>query len=97
MVPRKALATWGFLCIIFIMYYAYILKSEIDGTKYIGHTSDLKKRIKEHNHGHSKYTSSKAPYVLVWYCAFKTKNKAVVFEKYLKSSSGFAFANKRLI
>lgn len=79
------------------MYYTYILKSSIDGTKYIGHTVDLKKRLKEHNQGQSKYTSTKAPFVLIWYCAFKTKEKAVSFEKYLKSSSGFAFSNKRLI
>ncbi|HBB49700.1 TPA: excinuclease ABC subunit C [Candidatus Nomurabacteria bacterium] len=79
------------------MYYTYILKSSIDGTKYIGHTSDLKNRVKEHNRRQSKYTSTKAPFVLVWYCAFKTKEKAISFERYLKSSSGFAFANKRLI
>jgi predicted GIY-YIG superfamily endonuclease len=79
------------------MYYTYILKSSIDGTNYIGYTSDLKNRLREHNSGQSKYTSTKAPYVLTWYCAFKTKEKAMSFEKYLKSSSGFAFSNKRLI
>ena len=79
------------------MYYTYILKSAVDGTKYIGHTAELKKRLGEHNKGQSKYTSTKNPFVLVWYCAFKTKEKAVSFEIYLKSSSGFAFANKRLI
>ncbi|MFH1200923.1 MAG: GIY-YIG nuclease family protein [bacterium] len=79
------------------MYYTYILKSSIDGTKYIGHTSNLKNRLKEHNQGQSKYTSTKVPFVLIWYCAFKTKEKALNFEKYLKSSSGFAFTNKRLI
>ena len=79
------------------MYYTYILKSSIDGTKYIGYTSNLKNRFKEHNQGQSKYTSTKAPYVLIWYCAFLNKDKAISFEKYLKSSSGFAFSNKRLI
>lgn len=79
------------------MYYTYILKSAVDGTKYIGHTTDLKNRLKEHNQGQSKYTSTKIPFVLVWYCAFKTKEKAINFEKYLKSSSGFAFTNKRLV
>ncbi len=79
------------------MYYTYILKSEKDGTNYIGYTSDLKKRIQDHNQHQSKYTSTKAPYILIWYCAFKTKEKAVSFEKYLKSSSGHAFARKRLV
>jgi putative endonuclease len=33
---------------------------------------------------------------LTWYCAFPDKYKALAFEKYLKSHSGRAFANKRL-
>ncbi|MEK7659534.1 MAG: GIY-YIG nuclease family protein [Patescibacteria group bacterium] len=44
-----------------------------------------------------RYTRSKAPFELVWYCAFKDKKKALGFEKYLKQGSGFAFARKRLI
>ncbi|MDX2095626.1 MAG: GIY-YIG nuclease family protein, partial [Alphaproteobacteria bacterium] len=38
-----------------------------------------------------------APWELVWYCAFPDKYKALEFEKYLKSHSGRAFANKRLL
>jgi putative endonuclease len=79
------------------MYYTYILKSSIDNAKYIEHTSDLNNRLTEHNSGKSKYTSSKRPYKLIWYCGFLSKDKAVAFEKYLKSSSGFAFANKRFL
>jgi len=36
-------------------------------------------------------------YHLIWYCAFLEKKKVLAFEKYLKSSSGFAFRNKHLI
>lgn len=79
------------------MFYTYILKSSVDNTKYVGHTSDLKNRLKQHNQKQSKYTSTKTPYILIWYCAFKTKEKAIDFEKYLKSSSGYAFSNKRFI
>lgn len=79
------------------MYYTYILKSKIDNSKYFGYTSDLKKRVREHNNLKSKYSSSKAPFILIWYCAFNEKQKAIDFEKYLKSSSGHAFVNKRLI
>ncbi|MBP6931719.1 MAG: GIY-YIG nuclease family protein [Candidatus Pacebacteria bacterium] len=78
------------------MYYTYIIQSEKDNTYYYGHTDDLKKRLLEHNSGYSEYTSSKIPYHLVWYGAFLKKEKAISFEKYLKSSSGHAFANKRL-
>lgn len=79
------------------MYYAYILKSKKDSSYYYGHTDDLKKRVLEHNSGYSKYTSSKRPYMLVWYGAFLSKEKAIYFEKYLKSSSGHAFSKKRFI
>ena len=79
------------------MYKVYILKSLIDGSKYIGVTTDLVNRIKEHNNGETKSNKSKIPYKLIWCCGFSDKSRAYEFERYLKSSSGFAFANKRLI
>jgi len=78
------------------MYYVYILKSKKDFSRYIGVTSDLKHRLQEHNNGSARYSSAKRPYVLVWYGAFPEKTRAYEFEKYLKSSSGYAFAKKRL-
>lgn len=79
------------------MYYAYILESKKDGTFYIGSTKNLIQRFKEHNQHDSTYSSTKAPFKIAWYSAFKTKKLALDFEKYLKSSSGFAFRNKHLI
>ena len=79
------------------MYYVYILKSVKDGSYYTGFTSDLESRIKKHNSGLCDYTSSKIPFELVWHCCFRDKDKALHFEKYLKSGSGFAFARKRLV
>ncbi len=79
------------------MYKIYILQSLTDGTFYTGITKDLVRRLKDHNSGTSKYTNSKRPYKIVWYCVFKDKTKAFKFEKYLKQGSGFAFARKHLI
>jgi predicted GIY-YIG superfamily endonuclease len=79
------------------MFYTYIIQSQKDKTFYIGSTSDLKRRIDEHNKGKATYSSIKAPFKLIWYGAFENKTKSQEFEKYLKSSSGFAFRNKRLI
>jgi len=79
------------------MYYVYLLKSEKTRLYYTGVTENLKRRISEHNSGNSDFTSWSGPYKLVWYGAFESKKKAYDFEKYLKSSSGFAFRNKRLI
>jgi len=80
------------------MYYVYIIRSiDIQSKTYIGFTQSLKKRLKTHNDGGSAYTSRFRPWELVWYCAFPDKYQALAFESYLKSHSGKAFRNKRLI
>ncbi len=79
------------------MYYTYILQSQKDDSRYIGVTTDLKKRLVEHNVGGSIYSKTRRPYKIIWYAAFANKVRAYAFEKYLKSSSGYAFAKKRLI
>lgn len=66
-------------------------------TKYIGYSSHLKNRIKEHETGSVPQTSKLRPLKLIYYSAFSTKKKALDFEKYLKTASGFAFRKKRLI
>lgn len=79
------------------MYFVYLLQSSKDKSYYAGVTEDIEKRIKEHNSGFSKYSSTKRPYSLVWYCVFSDKKKAYNFERYLKAGSGMAFRNKHLI
>jgi putative endonuclease len=78
------------------MQYVYILKCS-DGSYYTGCTSNLENRIEQHNKGQVNYTSNKLPIELVTYTAFTDKYKAYDFEKYLKSGSGMAFRNKRLV
>jgi len=79
------------------MLYVYLLESEaVAGERYVGITSDLKQRLKEHNGGKSPHTSKFLPWKLVTYVAFSNEQKAKSFERYLKSGSGHAFANKRL-
>jgi len=80
------------------MFYVYILKScEFPKQTYVGFSSDLKARLKKHNEGGCPHTSKYKPWELAWYCAFPEKHKALVFEAYLKSHSGKAFASKRLL
>ena len=77
------------------MYYAYILKLR-NNTHYMGYSSNLQKRVEEHKLGKVSQTKNFLPLKLVFYAAFKSKIKALNFEKYLKTNSGFAFRNKRL-
>ncbi len=79
------------------MHYVYILKSKKNKTHYVGMTSDLIRRLGEHRRKEVKYTSTEDTYSLAWYGAFRSKMLARNFEKYLKSSSGFSFRNKRLV
>jgi predicted GIY-YIG superfamily endonuclease len=79
------------------MRYVYLLESEtFDEQRYVGVTSDLKRRLADHNAGKSSHTSKFAPWRLVTYLAFSDDQKAETFERYLKSGSGHAFARKRL-
>jgi putative endonuclease len=79
------------------MKYFYLLQSiPLPEQRYVGLTSDLKKRLTAHNAGQSSHTAKFRPWTLVGYLAFTDESKAVAFEKYLKSGSGHAFANKRL-
>jgi predicted GIY-YIG superfamily endonuclease len=79
------------------MHYVYLLQSEAAGPRrYVGLTSNLKKRIADHNAGKSAHTSKYCPWTLTTYVAFSDVRKAESFERYLKSGSGHAFAKKRL-
>ena len=79
------------------MYYVYLIESLAkEGERYVGMTTDLKQRFREHNAGKSSHTSKFRPWKLTTYIAFTHQAKAAVFERYLKSGSGHAFANKRL-
>jgi predicted GIY-YIG superfamily endonuclease len=79
------------------MFYVYLIGSlsSLD-QRYVGVTSDLKRRLHEHNSGKSHHTAKFKPWRLVTYVAFSDRAKADSFERYLKSGSGHAFANKRL-
>ena len=64
---------------------------------YVGYTTNLKQRLATHNSGGSIHTAKYRPWELVMYLGFADKDKAASFEKYLKSQSGRAFMQKRLV
>lgn len=78
------------------MHYVYILELE-NGQFYTGYSDDLTTRIKRHRQGSTTTTSRVKPQQLVFYGAFSSEQKARDFERYLKTKSGFAFRNKRLL
>ena len=55
-----------------------------------------KARLIKHNAGEVSHTSKFKPWRLNTYVAFSDEKRAFAFENYLKTSSGSAFAKKRL-
>ena len=79
------------------MKYVYLLQSvDYPNETYVGLADDLRARLAAHNAGQSPHTAKFKPWRLVTYHAFSEEGKAVAFERYLKTASGRAFANKRL-
>jgi predicted GIY-YIG superfamily endonuclease len=78
------------------MYYVYFLKSVNHDFFYIGQTKDLKTRFEHHNLGQSQSTKHYAPFQLISYIAVNTRQQAKDLEKYFKTGSGAAVANKRI-
>ena len=77
-------------------YYVYVLRSMLDNNRYIGFTTDLVKRVREHNSGVSFATAPRRPLELVYYEACKVESDARRREKYLKTTGGRRFLAKRL-
>ena len=79
------------------MHYVYLLRSESSpNQRYIGLTSNLRSRLAKHNEGGVSHTSKFRPWALQAYVAFTTREQAALFESYLKSGAGRAFANRHL-
>jgi predicted GIY-YIG superfamily endonuclease len=64
------------------------------GEVYTGYTQDLDSRLKDHNRGHCPHTDKFRPWQLEVAIAFRSKAKAIAFERYLKSGSGREFARR---
>lgn len=79
------------------MWYVYVIKSTKCKYKYVGATNDLERRVEKHNKGICKATKSYRPFELAAYLVVKSKDKAIKLERYLKTGSGAAFLEKRIL
>lgn len=76
-------------------HYVYILESQLEPDHfYTGSTTNLANRLKKHNEGGCPHTAKFRPWEYKNYFAFNSKEKALRFEKYLKSGSGREFARR---
>ena len=70
------------------MFFVYVIRSEVDGRFYVGFTTDVNKRLKEHNNGKTKSTKGYCPWCLFFYEEYGTRIEARNREVYLKSGTG---------
>jgi len=68
------------------MYYFYVLENEL-GKLYFGSTSDLKRRLQEHQSG-KNLTTKGYKWLLVYYEAYKDETDARTREKNVKNNGG---------
>jgi putative endonuclease len=77
--------------------FLYVLRNdEVPPRYYTGLTSDVGRRSAEHNAGSCIHTAKYRPWAIDVVIAFADGRRALAFERYLKSGSGVAFANRHL-
>ena len=70
-----------------VLYFAYILRNPA-GKFYVGHTSDLAARLRDHNRigeTEGKFTRKNGPWTLVWSEPHPTRVSAMRREREIKS------------
>jgi putative endonuclease len=77
-------------------YFVYILESLKDQGWYIGFTSDINRRIIQHNKGENISTKARIPLKLIYFEGYVSKNDAEGRERFLKSGAGRRFLKKQL-
>ena len=70
------------------MHYVYVLYSLNFQRYYVGMTTNLNRRLFEHNNGKTQSTSPYKPWKIVHNEIFNTRSEAREREKYLKSAAG---------
>lgn len=78
-------------------HYVYVFKSLADKKFYTGYTSDMERRIEEHNSGRSKSTKWRRPFRLIYFEGCSNIKDTMKREKYLKTTYGKRYIKNRLV
>jgi len=70
------------------MYYVYVLKSVNFKRFYVGLTTDIDRRLTQHNSGRTKSIKAYTPFLVIYFETFKDRQEARNREKYFKSAAG---------
>jgi putative endonuclease len=76
-------------------HFVYVLKNADHTPRfYVGLTSNVLERVEHHNAGRCPHTARYRPWQLHVVIEFADEQRAIRFERYLKSGSGRAFAKR---
>ncbi len=78
-------------------FYTYVLESQKDGSRHVGYSADIKRRMREHQTGRGFSTSARKPFKLIYFEGCLDETDAKRRENYLKTSQGRRFLGLRLI
>jgi putative endonuclease len=78
------------------MYFTYIIQSKKDDKWYTGATSDLRKRLSQHQRGLVPSTKGRGSFLLIYYEACLSQKDAFRRELYLKTGMGKRCLKSRL-
>ena len=80
-----------------LIYYVYVIRSKKTGEHCIGGTTDVNRRLEEHNEGKSYWTKTRTPFELVYSEAYRSLHDAKIREKKLKHfKNSYTELKKRL-
>lgn len=83
------------------MYYVYVLLSDKNETIYIGYTTNVVRRLQEHNHGDTpstkRYRPWKVIYVEGYFSQEDAKRREVTLKRYGRSYAQLKFRIKKSI
>ncbi|HEY5616214.1 MAG TPA: GIY-YIG nuclease family protein [Bacteroidota bacterium] len=76
-------------------FFTYAIVSK-ERFRYIGHTSDLERRLEKHNTGKSHATKHGYEWRYIYAKEFTTRSEAMKHEKWLKSGVGRIWLTKNI-
>jgi putative endonuclease len=75
--------------------FVYVLRNVSQNPSfYVGLSSNVGARLADHHMGRCRHTASRRPWQLHVVIEFSDEDRAIRFERYLKSGSGRAFAKR---
>jgi len=75
--------------------YTYVVKCA-DGEWYVGHTDDLRRRLRQHEDGECESTKYRLPVELIYFEGCRSLDAARIREKQLKTGFGRRYLRSRL-